>query len=183
MIPFISGLDASVLQYLYTERGIATSLSFIGITELGSTVFVCGLTLCIGIFLVFRRQIPYAAGLAISVFGGEAAALLIKDFLHRARPEKIYQAYAETGFSFPSGHATLAAAFYGFLMFLLWRMMPAGYLRTAAILALTLLIGLIAFSRLYLGVHYLSDVLGGLLLGAAFAYLGTALVRKIERRG
>ena len=183
MTGYLTGLDMPVLQYLVAHRDITTSLFFIGITELGSTVLVCGITLCIGIYFVFRRQVPYAAGLAVSVFGGGGAALLIKELVHRARPDIAFRAYAETGFSFPSGHATLAAAFYGFLIYLAWRMMPPGFVRTAVVTALTLLIGLIAFSRLYLGVHYLSDVIGGLLLGSAFACLGAALVRKIERHG
>ncbi|OHB19312.1 MAG: hypothetical protein A2854_02835 [Parcubacteria group bacterium RIFCSPHIGHO2_01_FULL_56_18] len=179
----LTGLDGQVLQYLFAYRDITTSLSFIGITELGSTIFVCGITLCIGIYFVLRRQIHFAGGIAVAVFGSGAAALLIKELVQRARPVRAFQAYAETGFSFPSGHATLAAAFYGFLICLAWRMMPPGFLRSATVSALALLITLIAFSRLYLGVHFLSDVLGGLLLGTAFAYLGAALVRKIERRG
>ncbi|MEK7156599.1 MAG: phosphatase PAP2 family protein [Patescibacteria group bacterium] len=183
MTGYLTGLDAQVLQYFFAYRDMTTTLSFIGITELGSTVFVCGLTLCFGIYFVFRRQVHLAAGLAVAVFGAGAAALLIKELIHRARPERVFQAYQETGFSFPSGHATLAAAFYGFLICLVWRMLPPGFLRTATVSALALLIALIAFSRLYLGVHFLSDVFGGLLLGAAFAYLGAAFVRKIEPRG
>jgi len=183
MTGYLTGLDMPVLQYLALHRDITTSLSFIGITELGSTVFVCGVALCIGLFLTLRHRVAYALALAVSVLGAGAVALLVKESFSRARPEKIYQAYAEIGFSFPSAHATLAAAFYGFLIYVVWRMLPAGYLRTGAVSALLLLIGLIAFSRLYLGVHFLSDVVGGLILGAAFACLGAALVRKIERRG
>ena len=60
------------------------------------------------------------------VGGAGATALEKKEGGEGARPERMYQAYAETGFSFPSGHATLAASFYGFLIYLLWPMMPAG---------------------------------------------------------
>lgn len=182
MIQYLTGLDARVLEYLFAHRDITTTLSFIGITELGSTVFVCGVALCIGLLLALRHKVVYAVALAVSVLGAGATALVIKEVVHRARPVRAYQAYAETGFSFPSGHATLAAAFYGFLIYLVWRMMPPGLARTAAVCILGLLIAVVAFSRLYLGVHYLSDVLGGLLLGATFAYLGSAFVGKIERR-
>lgn len=183
MIQLIDSLDVRILQYLFDHHDITTTLLFIDISELGSTVFVCGIMLCVALVLVYRRRIPYAIALAVSVLGAGATALLIKEVVHRARPGAVYQAYIETGFSFPSGHATLAAALYGFLIYLVWRLMPAGARRTAAIGALLLLTGLIAFSRLYLGVHYLSDVVGGLLLGGAFAYLGSAFVRKIENRG
>lgn len=179
---FLTGLDANVIQYLSAHRDITTILSFIGITELGSTIFVCGIALCVGLFLTYRGAFASAFGLAISVLGGGAAALLLKEIVHRARPEVAFQAYRETGFSFPSGHATVAVALYGFLIYLAWRMMPAGYLRTLTIAGFTLLIALIAFSRLYLGVHYLSDVLGGLLLGGIFVWIGSVVVKKLEQR-
>lgn len=180
MIQYLTGLDMPLLQYLFAHRDIATILSFIGITELGSTVFVCGLGLCIALLLVLRRKIPYAIALAVSVLGAGAAALFLKEVVHRARPEAAYQAYIETGFSFPSGHATLAAALYGFLIYLVLRMMPAGNRRSVAIVLLGLLIGLIAFSRLYLGVHYLSDVIAGLLIGGIFAWIGSVVTKKLE---
>lgn len=181
MTGYLTGLDMPLLQYLLAHRDITTSLSFIGITELGSTVFVCGVALCVGIVLAYRQKFVYAIALGISVLGAGATALVIKEIVHRARPVRAFQAYQETGFSFPSGHATLAAAFYGFLIYLAWRMLPPGFTRTATTSILALLIAVIAFSRLYLGVHYLSDVLGGLILGAAFAYLGAASIRKIEK--
>ena len=182
MIQYFAAVDEGLLQHLYAQRDVATTLFFIGVTELGSTIFVCGIMLCVAILLVYRPKIPYAIALAVGVLGAGGSALLIKEVVRRARPAEIYQAYVETGFSFPSGHATLSAALYGFFMYLLYRMMPTGRKRTAAIAALALLIVLIAFSRLYLGVHYLSDVLGGLLLGAAFAYLGAVFVKKFEGR-
>ncbi len=183
MIQYLTGLDMPVLQSLFAQRDITTTLSFIGITELGSTVFVCGLGFCIALLLVLRHKIPYAIALAVSVLGSGATALLLKETVRSARPERAYQAYVETGFSFPSAHATLAAALYGFCMYLAYRMMPPGYARMATISALALLIALVAFSRLYLGVHFLSDVIGGLILGAAFACIAAAFVRKIEKRG
>lgn len=181
MMGYLTGLDMPVLQYLALHRDITTSLSFIGLTELGSTVFVCGVALCVGIALAYRRKVVYAIALGISVLGAGATALLVKEVVRRARPERALQAYQETGFSFPSGHATLAAAFYGFLLYLVWRMMPPGLARTATVSVLTALIALIAFSRLYLGVHYLSDVIGGLLLGGLFVWIGSVVVRKLEQ--
>ena len=172
----------SILQYLFAHRDITTTLFFICISELGSTIFVCGIALCVGLLLVYRRTFALAVGLAVSVLGSGAAALLVKELVHRTRPEVAYQAYLETGFSFPSGHATLAAALYGFLIYLTYRMLPAGYARTTALTVCTLLIALITFSRLYLGVHYLSDVIGGLLLGGLFVWIGHVVAGKIERR-
>ena len=182
MIQYLVGLDAQILQYLFGYRDITTTLSFIGITELGSTVFVVGVALSVAIFLVFRGKISYAIALAISVLGAGATALVIKETVERARPERMYQAYAETGFSFPSARATFAAALYGFFIYLVIRMMPPGLARTASVSALALLIALISFSRLYLGVHYLTDVVGGLLLGGLFVWIGSLVVKRIAKQ-
>ncbi len=182
MMQLITGLDTAILQYLLTHRDITTTLTFINLTELGSTVFVCGIALCAALLLAYRHTLAPAIGLAVSVLGGGATALLLKELLHRARPDIALQAYRETGFSFPSGHATLAAAGYGFLIYLACRLIPAGHLRTLTISGLTFVIILIAFSRLYLGVHYLSDVIGGLLLGGIFVWIGSLVVKKFEQR-
>ena len=182
MMQLITGLDTTLLQYLFAHRDITTTLTFINLTELGSTIFVCGIALCVSLFLTYQRRFAPALGLGVSVLGAGATALLIKEIIHRARPDIVLQAYRETGFSFPSGHATLAAAGYGFLIYLAYRMMPAGYLRTLTIAGLTLLIAIIAFSRLYLGVHYLSDVIGGLLLGTLFVWIGSVVTKKFEQK-
>ena len=101
--------------------------------------------------------------------------------MHRARPgELLYSGWS--AFSFPSGHSTVNVVLYGFLAFLIAReFRPA--LRVSVALGAATLIFLIAFSRLYLGAHWLSDVLGGLAFGSAWlALLGLSyLGRQVER--
>lgn len=177
---FVTAIDQRVLGYLFAHRELTTTFSFIDISELGSTIFVCGIGLSIALILVLRQKLPCAIALAVSVLGAGATVLTVKEIVRRARPEAAYQAYIETGFSFPSAHATLAAALYGSLMYLAWRMIPSRYGRMAITAALALLIALIAFSRLYLGVHYLSDVIAGLLVGGIFAWIGTVIAAKME---
>ena len=178
MISWITSVDSSVLSFLFALRDPSAVAMNIGLSELGSTVVVCGLVLCGVLFLAFRRNYWYAAGLLVSVLGGGATALLIKELAHRARPDRAFQAYVETGYSFPSGHATLAAAFYGFLAYTAWRLIPAGTWRAIAVGCLGVLILAIGFTRLYLGVHYLSDVLGGFVVGGIFALIGIAIAKK-----
>jgi len=171
-----------VLEYLYTLRDLRLTHFFIATSELGTLFTIGGLTLCIVLFFLLRRKYSYVAGLVVSVAGSAGIAFIIKELVHRSRPDVIFRAYSESSFAFPSGHATLAAAFYGFLIYLVWRLMPTGYRRTVIIFALGLLVALISFSRLYLGIHYLSDVIAGLLLGGFFAWIGSAVVKKLERR-
>ncbi len=95
----------------------------------------------------------------------EALVKVLKLTLHRPRPGPFYGGVEQ--FSFPSGHATLSIVAYGFLAFLLCRG-EQHRLRMVFALAAALLIAPIAFSRLYLGAHWLSDVLGGLSFGVAW---------------
>ena len=90
---------------------------------------------------------------------------LLKSIFYRSRPDQIYALVTETSPSFPSAHAVVAIIVYGFLLFFLLKYIQRWRVKVAAILSLATLIFLIGFSRVYLGVHWPSDVLGGYLLG------------------
>jgi undecaprenyl-diphosphatase len=100
------------------------------------------------------------------VTGASALNTAIKVALHRARPgEPLYTGWST--FSFPSGHSTVNIVLYGFLAFLIARELRAGW-RLAVVFSATSLVFMISFSRLYLGAHWLSDVVGGLAFGTAW---------------
>lgn len=84
----------------------------------------------------------------------------LKELVQRPRPEG-FRLVAETGFSFPSGHSMAAMAFFGLVVWLVWRYEPDRRMRTALTCAFGFLILMIGISRIYLGVHYASDVIGG----------------------
>jgi undecaprenyl-diphosphatase len=114
-----------------------------------------------------------AAGLLVAVCGSGALILALKYLVHRARPDVFYQAYIEGPFySFPSAHAGLAMALYGYFAYLLMQRFP-NHARRFFIASMWILIALVGFSRLYLGVHYLSDVAAGFVIGAFFVWIGT----------
>ncbi|RJQ33805.1 phosphatase PAP2 family protein [Candidatus Parcubacteria bacterium] len=175
----IISLDQYILEGLYAMRNPEAVQVLIWITELGSTTFIGGLTISAGLVFLFRGKVAYFTGLAISVAGSAAAVYFLKELFHRARPDTIFQAYLETGFSFPSGHAAMSLALYGFLVWLVWRHIPQTGWRFAALFSAALLIGVIGFSRMYLGVHHASDVLGGFLIAGMFAWLATIATRKM----
>jgi undecaprenyl-diphosphatase len=135
------------------------------VTWAGNAV-VLALVTAVTLALLARRRAVGPAVLVVAVAGGiEALNAGLKLLFHRPRPELAF-VHLDT-YSFPSGHAAGSAAIYSLLAVLVaLRLRPRG--RTLLALATAVLLAAIAFSRLYLGAHYLSDVLAGLSLGLAW---------------
>jgi len=178
---FISVFDLHVEQALYAMRDPSLVQLFIWVTELASTTTVLGITFIIVIILAYRKRWALAAGLCTTILGSGAAAFVLKDLIARPRPGAPLYAFVETSYSFPSGHATFAAALYGFVLWLVYDTLPAAW-RYVATAAVTVVILAVGFSRLYLGVHYPSDVLAGYVLGGIFALLGIKVAKYLERK-
>jgi len=181
MTSFILSLDAGVLQTLFASRTPELVKLFSVITELGGAVAVIVIALGIAAVLWRQGRWHYIAGLFLAVGGSVATGYILKGLIQRARPPMPYPAVVETSYSFPSNHALVAMALYGFVIYLVWKLCPESIVRGIWIGLLTSLILLIGFSRLYLGVHYMSDVLGGFALGGIFLWLGILLAKKLEK--
>ena len=175
-------IDASVLQFLYALRDPSVVTFFARLTELGSVLVIGGTTTCLVLFLFIRHRTPELLGLIATVGGSAGAVFVLKELVARARPDEMFRAIAESSSSFPSGHATLAIALYGFCIYLLWAMLHTSRWAGVVVGLLNLLIVSIAFSRLYLGVHYLSDVVAGLVVGGCFLAAGIYISERIKHR-
>ncbi len=180
MISLITRIDARVLESLYAIRDRDTVQILIYITELGDSMFIIGILACLVLVFLARHNIPYVAGILISTTSAAGSVYILKHLFVRLRPDVWYRAYPEAGFSLPSGHAALAVALYGFAVYLIMRSSLSRSVRIFATVILTALIASIAFSRMYLGVHYLSDVIAGLALGGACMWLGITALAKLE---
>lgn len=180
MIHLISSIDLSVLKYLYFLRNATAAFENIWLSELASTTTVAGLSVCIVIILAARRMYASASGFILTVAGSAATTFILKEIIRRARPDTYYWAYYETGFSFPSGHATLSIAFWGAVVFLLWQTTSSKLVRTLLLVALVITVSLVDFSRLYLGVHYLSDVVAGTMVGGVFLFAGIRVTKRLS---
>ena len=102
---------------------------------------------------------------------------LLKKILQRPRPTE-FRIIEETGYSFPSGHSMISMAFYGYLIYLIYKYVKNKYVKWISIVLLGILICSIGISRIYLGVHYTSDVLGGFLISVSYLVIYISAVNK-----
>jgi len=169
-------VDSSVFHLLQGLRTPAGSAVMIALTELGDAAVVLPLIVVVLGWLLWSRSWRAAAYWLAAVTVGAALTLALKAGLHLPRPEPIYAGLARH--AFPSGHAAMSVVIYGFLGVLIGQgVSPRA--RVALASSVILLVSLIAFSRLYLGAHWLSDALGGLAFGTAWvALLAIAYLRR-----
>lgn len=173
-------VDEAIYHALQALRTPAADAFMIGITELGDTVVTTSVTIVVFLWLVWQRAWRTAIYWVGAV--GFAATLntITKLAIHRSRPGDLaYVGVSE--FSFPSGHATVNAVLYGFLAFLITRQVRPTW-RLPIFAAVASFAMLIAFSRLYLGAHWFSDVVGSLAFATTWLIvLGIAYVRHHEK--
>ncbi|HYZ48528.1 MAG TPA: phosphatase PAP2 family protein [Sphingomonas sp.] len=156
--------------------------TIVNITSLGSNIVLGLISLIVVGYLLVSGRRSGAALVAISTAGAGLLSLLLKDAFHRARPDIVAHIVQAHSASFPSGHALGSAAVYLTLGLLLTRFDAERRVRVYTItvaVALTVLVGL---SRLYLGVHWPSDVLAGWSIGSAWAIACWAIAIQLQRR-
>lgn len=159
----IDAFDRSQIRFWQgmESPGLTNVMKFF--THIGSGAPVIAITIAMLLFLFFVLKHRKELILFIFVLGGsEVLNVLLKIVFHRERPT-IHRLIPESGFGFPSGHSMGAFSLYGVLAFLLWKHIPSRWGRLVLILACSALILAIGISRIYLGVHYPSDVLAGYL--------------------
>ncbi len=175
-------LDARIANLLYVIRSTSLLHFFYFVTLFAEPVVIIALTLLISILFLINKQKVYIFTLGFALVFGEGLAFLGKIIFQRERPDIFLRAITEDSFSFPSGHAVTAVLFYGFIAYLVLRNYKTIKIRIATIFSLILIVCLIDLSRLYLGVHYLSDVLAGNLLGFAILILSIGITEWIITR-
>jgi undecaprenyl-diphosphatase len=174
--------DEAVIHAIQSkENETLTSVAkfFMG---LGSSSVVIPLVLITAVILFFvlkhRREL-------VLLIGGMLGQLLLNESLkriyHRARPD-IHRIVEETGFSYPSGSSMASFTFYSLLAYLLWRHLPSRGSRAALIAFSVSMILCIGLSRVYLGVHYPSDILGGYWVSGCWVTLCIMLFRRFGRK-
>ena len=149
------------------------------ITNFGGAIFLIVVTIVLFILIKNKKiRLSIFSNLVIITILNQ----LLKRILQRPRPTE-YRIIEETGYSFPSGHSMISMAFYGYLIYLIYKYAKNKYIKWISIVLLSILICAIGISRIYLGVHYTSDVLGGFLISISYLIIYISAVNKflIER--
>lgn len=164
---WVTSFDLSWIERIQGSVSAGKTSLFMKITELGNMKLVIVLTIIIAIVLFFKRK--YAEGLWFGgtiLFCAAIGGMILKKTFDRERPAFL-QLVEKTTESFPSGHATATTIFYGLIGLVLvlasvqiWKKFIVGFITLAWI-------GFILITRIYLGVHFPTDVIGGLLYGLA----------------
>lgn len=160
----INTIDQNIHSYILNLRNNNLTSILITITNISSAYALIVLSILL-LLIMKKKKLPLliSLNLIISFISNQIA----KQIFTRPRPIGI-NLIEETGYSYPSGHAMISMAYFGFISYLIYKYVKNKLIKTILISSIFILIILIGFSRIYLGVHYLSDIIGGFLLSIAY---------------
>ncbi|HEX7586486.1 MAG TPA: phosphatase PAP2 family protein [Patescibacteria group bacterium] len=167
-------IDNAFAVFLFSARTPFLAHVFYIITSFANQATIISLlaiTLC---YLYFKKEISFAYALIFIIAGTEITLQLMKLFINRPRPTANIAYYIEKSSSFPSGHSATAVAFFGFVAYYLARNTNSKNKKVFVTIFTILFVLLIGFSRLYLDVHFLSDVIAGFAMGGLWLIVGIA---------
>jgi undecaprenyl-diphosphatase len=174
--------DARFSAWLHEHSAPHLTRFMLVVTHLHSTLGVTAMTLAICAYLWIKRLRVWVLKLMLSVFGGMLLNALLKQVFMRTRPRFENPLLVLTSYSFPSGHTMMATVFYGTLCLLIMTRVRGWLPRGLAVASSASLILLVGFSRIYLGVHYLSDVMAAIAEGLAWLAFCLIAVEELGRR-
>lgn len=175
--------DESVIRWVSAHHSPVLDAVMLEITALGTGIVVLMVITVAALFLVLTQHRYSAILLLASTFGGLVLNTVLKLGFNRPRPSLLVPAIHTLTSSFPSGHAMSAAIVYSTVAYLAARLNRHQWARWLVMTAAMMLIALISFSRIYLGVHYPSDVIAGVAIGLAWAAFCMATLEAIQKFG
>ena len=170
-------MKCDVIGYNFIKTHIISDF----MTPVAKTITWFGSATCLILFcfliLVFNKNKKINIAIVFILGICTILNLMLKNILQRPRPTE-YRIIDERGYSFPSGHSMISMAFYGLLIYLIYKNIKNKSLKWILIILLSILILFIGISRIYLGVHYVSDVLGGFLVSISYLILYIKILKK-----
>lgn len=163
----------------YITKARTNFMSFI--TLLGKHTMLIPFNILLLVYFFYKKRKWFAIRIGSLALSSLLLELILKHFFQRERPpipviEKV------SGFSFPSGHALIGVVFYGLLIYVIWHDVKQKWLRLLITFLIITLILIISFSRIYLRVHYASDVIAGLCAGFIWLVFSLKIISGIEKR-
>ena len=167
-------LDSAVYGYIskYINGDLTSIIKYL--TYIGSAVAVISITL---FTLIYFKNKKYGLFMSIDLICITIIQLILKNIFTRSRPVNI-NLIEETGYSFPSGHSLTSMAFYGFIIYLIYISNINKKSKYIFISLFSILILVTGISRIYLGVHYFTDVLGGFTFSISYLIIYTSIIKK-----
>jgi membrane-associated phospholipid phosphatase len=173
--------DYKVFAFLQTHISEKTNNVMLFFTFLGTHLFLIPANLVLIVYFLFiRKHRWYSIKIPVIALSSLALMFLLKNLFGRHRPDIPLLREAQ-GLSFPSGHALMSVTFYGLLIYIVWKTVSRKWLKWLLTILLLLLILTIGFTRIYLRVHYPSDVFAGFAIGFLWLVISVWIMDRVER--
>ena len=175
-------LDVQLANWFHSHKNSGWTPPMLFITHWHRQGGILAMALLVAWRLHARRERSWLLALGLTVPGGMLLNVLLKYTFQRPRPSFEEPLVTLATYSFPSGHASGATLFYGFLAAYLVCRLRGNGVRALVVAAGTVMVALVALSRVYLGAHYLSDVVAGIAFGSAWLAVCITAVSTLRRR-
>jgi undecaprenyl-diphosphatase len=177
----LAAVDANAEMWLHVRATTLGSNAMAAVSFLGAPTTLTIVAVAGSLLLLYRRRRSEAATLSIVVLGGNFLNFCLKHLIQRGRPVFDDPIFSLPTYSFPSGHAMASTVFYGLLSIYALAHARQRYAAYIAAAGAVFMVALVSFSRVYLGLHYLSDVMGGIAEGIAWLSFCVAALHYIRR--
>lgn len=177
----LTAADPAIDAWLHGHMQPALTSSFFFFTHLHSTVGLLAMSAALSLFLAWKRRGRWIGWLLLTVQGGQLLNVLVKNTFQRPRPHFDQPLVTLASYSFPSGHAAGTTVFWGFVCVLAWSWPARPSIRRGLLVIAPAMVVLTCASRVYLGAHYLTDVIAGVCEGVAWVCVCEALRARTMR--
>lgn len=171
--------DLTIQNFFFSLRGPVQNVIVCALTHLSDTMTI--VLFCLILLLLPNRK-TYGLPVSLACLGGVAVYKPMKHLVLRARPDEVFHLVTQGGYSFPSGHSVTSIVFYGLLLYLIQKHCQNQKLKTALSWVCGILAIAIGPSRVYVGVHWPTDVLAGWCIGGGVLLIAILILQKLERR-